>query len=86
MELIISKKSSTEIELKFIVDGEARDMLIIPLDFNLDNMLVTSIDRIFKKNRISKVSPLEVILLGFDDKSSMATMIAQTVSQALKVK
>ena len=85
MKLIICLKSKQEVELK-LENGDTMDMLIIPLDFHFDTVLVTSIDKLFKRNRILRVSPLEIVLEGFEDQSSMAYLIAKTVTEALKTK
>ncbi len=79
-------KNRETVELQLTQNGGLVDMLIMPLDFHFDTVLVTSIDKIFKRNRIEKVSPPEVILEGFDEESSMASLIAHTVVEALKVK
>lgn len=86
MELRILYKNKETVELQLTEKSKIVDMLIIPLDFNFDTVLVTSIDKIFKRNRIERASLLEVSLEGFDDKSSMVSLIAQTVAEALKVK
>lgn len=57
-----------------------------PLDIHFDTVLVTSIDKILKENRIDRVSPLDVLLEGFDDEVSMSSLIARTVAGALKIK
>jgi hypothetical protein len=62
------------------------DQEVFPLDFRFDTMLVTSIDKVLKRNRIDRVSPLDVLMEGFVDESSMATLIARSVVAALKIK
>lgn len=86
MELKIIKKNKESVELNLVRDGEVVDMLIISLDFHFDTVLVTSIDKLLKRNRISRVSPFDVVLEGFEDESSTSFLIAKTVAQALKTK
>ena len=62
------------------------DEEVFPLDIHFDTGLLTSIDKILKRNRIDKVSPLEIGLEGFADESSVSSMIARTVVEALKTK
>jgi hypothetical protein len=83
---LIIHKQGTEISLKLFTDGPLIRELIFPLDIHFDTMLVSSIDKILKENRIDRVSPLEVVLEGFDDESSMSSLIAHTVVEALKIK
>jgi hypothetical protein len=56
------------------------------VDIHFDTVLLTSIDKLLKRNRMKKVSPLGVVLEGFEDESSMVSMIARTVAEALKIK
>ena len=62
------------------------DEEVFPLDIHFDTVLVTSIDKLLKKNRIDNVSPLDTVLEGFEDESSMSSLIARTVVEALKIK
>ena len=86
MELKIIKKNKESVEVQLTEKGEVLDMLIMPLDFRFDTVLVTSIDKLFKRNRISRVSPPDIVLEGFEDESSMSSLIAKTVAEALKIK
>ncbi len=86
MKLKIIKKNKETVEAQLIDNGRVIDMLIMPLDFRFDTVLVTSIDKILKKNRIRKVSSLDVLMEGFEDESSMSFLIAKTVAEALKIK
>lgn len=83
---IIIHKSGAEIRLKLYVAESLVGEEVFPLDIHFDTMLVTAIDRILKENRIDRVSPLEVALEGFDDESSMSSLIAHTIVEALKIK
>ena len=83
--LIIHKEgNSIKVQLKH--GGTPLDEIVFPLDIHFDTVLVTSIDKLFKKNRISRVSPLDIVLEGFEDQSSMSTLIAKAVVEALKIK
>lgn len=84
-ELKIIKKNQTEVELQLLKNSVVLDMLIMPLDFHFETVLVTSIDKILKENRIEKVSLFKVSSVGFEDDSSMASMIVKTVAEALKI-
>ena len=86
MKLIITKKNKESVEVQLIDNDKVLDMLIMPLDFNFDTVLVTSIDKLLKRNRISRVSLLDIVLDGFEDESSMSSLIAKTVAEALKIK
>lgn len=86
MELKIIKKNKKRAEVRITKNGEVVDMLIMPLDFSFDTVLVTSIDKLLKRNRIRKVSPLDIILEGFEDESSTSSLVAKTVIEALKIK
>jgi hypothetical protein len=86
MELKIARKNKDSVEATLTESGLVFDMLIMPLDFNFDTVLVTSIDKLFKRNRISRVSPLSVVLEGFGDDSGSSSLIARTVAEALKIK
>jgi hypothetical protein len=86
MTLKIIKKGKEGVEIQLAENNETIDMLIMPLDFRFDTVLVTSIDKLFKRNRISRVSPFDVVLEGFEDESSTSFLIAKTVAQALKTK
>ena len=86
MVLKIIKKNKETAEVQMLDNGEVVDLLIIALDFRFDTVLVTSIDKLFKRNRISRVSLLDIVLEGFEDESSMSSLIAKTVAEALKIK
>ncbi len=86
MKLKIILKNKESVEVQLVDDKQVLDMLIMPLDFSFDKVLLTSIDKLLKRNRIRKVSLLEVVLEGFEEESSMSSLIARTVVEALKVK
>ncbi len=86
MNLKIIKKNRETIDLCIIENGQLLDLLIIAIDIHFDTVLVTSIDKLLKRNRITRVSSLEVVLEGFEDESSMSFLIAKTVAEALKIK
>ena len=86
MKLKIIKKDNQTAELQLMDNNQIIDVLIMPLDFSFDTVLVTSIDKVLKENRIDRVLPLDIVLEGFEADSSMASIIAQTVVEALKIK
>ena len=83
---LVIHKEGKEIQLMLEVGGAVVGKVDFPLDIHFDTMLVTSIDKLLKENRIDRVSPLETVLEGFDDESSMSSLIAHTVIEALKIK
>ena len=83
---LIIKKEGTKAKVLLMHEGAAIDEVDFGVDIHFDTVLVTSIDKILKENRIDRVSPLEVLLEGFDEETSMASLIARTVAQALKIK
>ena len=84
MELTINLKDSKNIELKLTDSNELVDELIIPIDNSFDTLLVTSIDKIFKKNRIDKSSLKVVNVAPETDNGSVAYRTARAVGEALK--
>ena len=84
MELIIHFKTGREVELRLCRSGQVIDQLIIGVDFNFDTVLVTSIDKIIKRNRIEKSSLNTVKVSSEEDLSSVAFRVAQAVAEAIK--
>ena len=84
MELIIHFKTGLEVELRLYQSEQAIDQLIIGVDFNFDTVLVTSIDKIIKRNRIDKSSINTVKVSSEEDLSSVAFRVAQAVAEAIK--
>ncbi len=85
-ELIIEFKDKKEIELKLLKNKEVLDMLTIKLDIHLDTLLVTSIDKILKRNRIDTLSLSDVRVAGSVEPSSVAYLVAKAIAEALKTK
>lgn len=83
---LIVHKEGAEIRLSLYVAESLVQQAIFPLDIHFDTELVKGIDRILKENRIDRVSPLDILLEGFDDESSMSSLIAHTIVEALKIK
>ncbi|OGN33611.1 MAG: hypothetical protein A3I39_01240 [Candidatus Yanofskybacteria bacterium RIFCSPLOWO2_02_FULL_47_9b] len=84
MELIIHFKTGREVELRLCQSGQTIDQLIIGVDFSFDKVLVTSIDKIIKRNRIEKSSLNTVKVSSEEDLSSVAFRVAQAVAEAIK--
>ena len=84
MDLIINFKDFGKIRLEL----KQRSMFIDALDFsfhaNLDDLLITSVDKIFKRNRIETLSLKTIKVAGNVDKNSSAYKIAQTFIEAVK--
>ncbi|HVZ11195.1 MAG TPA: hypothetical protein VG941_02170 [Candidatus Paceibacterota bacterium] len=73
-----------ELKLEIEENGSVKDQLIISLDMRLDTLLVTSIDKILKKNRID-LAHLKSVTIGENiDPASVAYGIARAVAEALK--
>lgn len=83
---LIIHKEGAEIKVRIERNGILLEEVVFPLDIHFDTVLVTSIDKLLKRNRIVEVSPLETMLEGFEDESSMSSLIARTVIEALKIK
>ena len=83
MQLEIYFKSKQEVELKLIDEGKVLDVCIIPLGTTVDNMLVTSMDKILKEKRMDLVSLKIVQVTGLTDEHSTSVKIAQTVAKAI---
>lgn len=82
LEILFKEDKKVELNLS---DGKERiDQLIIGLDFNFDNLLVTSIDKLFKRNKIDKSSIKVVTVAPETDNGSVAYRTAQAVGEALK--
>ncbi|HWA64276.1 MAG TPA: hypothetical protein VG866_00230 [Candidatus Paceibacterota bacterium] len=81
---IESGSGPRELKLEIKQNGSVKDQLIISLDTRLDTLLVTSIDKILKKNRIDVAHLKSVIISENIDPTSTAYGIAQAVAEALK--
>src|SRR5258708_25457755 len=84
IKIILQNKKNVKVQLRS--GSEVIDEVDFPLDFHFDTVLVTSIDKILKENRIDRVSPPDVLLEGFGEEASMSSLIAKTVAEALKIK
>ncbi|MBX4190106.1 hypothetical protein KW791_02315 [Candidatus Parcubacteria bacterium] len=82
--LTIHLKNKVECELELAKGEAVLDTLAFPLDIHFDTMLVTSIDKILKKNRIETSSLKKVNIAGFVAESSVAYHIASSVKAALE--
>ena len=56
------------------------------LDFHFDTVLVTSVDKILKKNKIESLALDRVLVTGTYEQSSVSFSVAQAVASALKIK
>ena len=84
MELIIYFENKQIVELRLMRDGRNLDMLMVPIDIHFDTVLVTSIDKLLKRNRIDPLSLGGVSVTGQTDQSSVAYHIACSVAAAIK--
>lgn len=82
--IIFFPQPRPEVELRLTHKESLVDQLIIPLDIHFDTVLVTSIDKLLKRNKID-VSSLNNVQVGPEtDLSSVAYRTAQAVVAALK--
>ena len=73
-----------EVELKLLKGKKLIDALDFSFKGNLDDMLISSVDKILKKNRIETLSLKTIKIEGDVDKNSSAYKIAQTFIEAVK--
>ena len=84
MELVLYFKKIGEIEIRLTKAGKLIDALDFSFHGNLDDLLISSVDKVFKRNRI-ETSSLKTVRIGGDvDKNSSAYKIAQTFIEAIK--
>jgi len=85
MNLIINfTEKRGEVELELQEGKELIDALDFSFHANLDDLLITSVDKIFKRNRIETLSLKTIKVAGNVDKNSSAYKIAQTFIEAVK--
>lgn len=84
MNLIIYFKKTGEIELRLTKAGKLIDTLDFSFRGNLDDLLISSVDKILKGNRIEELSLKTVKVEGDIDKNSSAHKIAVSFIEALK--
>jgi hypothetical protein len=87
MELIIYfEPDSPQTVLRLMDDEHLIDELIIGVDIHFDTVLVTSIDKLLKKNRIEQSSLKLVSVAPKTDNGSVAYRTAQAVAEAINVR
>ena len=84
MELVIYFKKTGEIELQLTKAGKLIDALDFSFHGNLDDLLISSVDKVLKENRIEALSLKTVGVEGDIDKNSSAYKIAVSFIEALK--
>ncbi len=85
MDLIINfTKKRGEVELKLQKGRVCIDTLTFDFEANLDSVLISTVDKILKRNKIETLS-LKTVKIGGDiDKNSSAYKIALTFCKAWK--
>ena len=73
-----------EFVIELVLDGQAIDRLITPLDRHFDTLLVTCIDKLLKRNRIDNVCVNGVIAGPHLAESSVSYNIVLAADKALK--
>ena len=85
MNLIINfTKNRGEVELKLLEGKKLIDSLTFNFDANLDEVLILTVDKILKRNRIESLSLKTVKVAGNIEQSSSAHKIAETFIEAIK--
>lgn len=84
MDLIINFVETGKITLKLKRGQLVVDALDFSFHGNLDDLLIASVDKIFKRNRIEASSLKTIKVEGEVDKNSSAYKIAQTFVNAWK--
>ncbi len=82
MNLILNFKNIGEIELKLVQGKKLIDTLDFLFHGNLDDLLISSVDKILKENRIEALSLKTVRTGGSVDKNSSAYKIALSFIKA----
>lgn len=84
MELVIFFKKIGEIELKLKQGARLIDALDFSFHGNLDDLLISSVDKVLKENRIEALSLKTISVEGNVDKNSSAYKIALSFIKAWK--
>ena len=84
MDLIINFVEIGKITLKLKRGQTVVDALDFSFHSNLDDLLISSVDKILKRNRIDALSLKTIKIEGDVDKNSSAYKIALTFVQAWK--
>ena len=84
MNLIIFFKKVGEVELKLMSNKKLIDTLTFNFDANLDSVLIASVDKILKENRIETLSLKTISIAGEVDRNSSAYKIALSFIKAWK--
>jgi len=84
LSLTIRFTGFKQVRLEFLRGEEPFEAVDFSFDSNLDTVLIESIDKVLKKNRITITSFREVRILGEVDQNSSAYRIAQTWIEAVK--
>jgi hypothetical protein len=85
MDLIINfTEKRGEVELKLQEGKKCIDTLTFEFEANLDSMLISGVDKIFKRNRIETLTLKTIKATGKVDKGSSAYKIVQTFMEAIK--
>lgn len=93
--LEIHFNSPVEIELRLERDGSLLERVLAwpapaeivdktGIDFHFDTMLVTTVDKILKRNKILAVSLDKVLVTGQYEQSSVSYFVTLAVASALK--
>lgn len=85
MNLVINfTEKKGEIQLELRKSSKLIDTLTFNFEANLDSVLISAVDKIFKRNRIKTLSLKKVRVTGEVKKLSSAHTIAQTFTEAIK--
>ena len=84
MDLVLYFTKIGEIEVRLVKGARVVDALDFSFHGNLDDLLISAVDKILKKNRIRALSLKTVRVDGDVDKNSSAYKIAATFTKAWK--
>ncbi len=84
MDLIINFKSIGNIALELKQDRKLIDILDFSFKADLDTVLIDTVDKFLKKNRINLLSLNRITIAGDIDKHSSAYTVVKTWISAVK--
>ena len=84
MELVLYFKKIGEIEIRLTKAGKLTDALDFSFHGNLDDLLISSVDKVLKENKIEELSLKTVSIGGDVDENSSAYKIALAFIKAWK--
>ena len=84
MKLVLTIKNQNNIEIKLKKGKGVVDHESLTLNQNLDNMLITAIDKLLAKNRIDRLSLETLEIQGKMRPEAVLSMIIRTAKSAIE--